>query len=125
MKIDKFTIDHYETVCGWWKDYEWNPIPLESLPTTGFIVDDVCAGFLYKTDSNIAWLEFVVSNKKANKEEKSKALNLLIESLCEEAKKDKYNVIFTSCQHKGLIQKYLNNGFIKTDLNMTNLIRSL
>jgi hypothetical protein len=129
MNIIKFDHTKYELLCEWWKDHNWPNISLESLPTTGYIIEKnetkVCAGFLYKSDSNITWLEFIISNKKCNYETKQEGLDLLIKTLCDEAKKDGYSIVFTSCSHNGLIEKYSNNGFKKTDINMTNMMRVL
>lgn len=125
MKIRPFEITDYLTLHNWWKEYDWQSIPLKSLPQTGFIIDDYCAGFLYKTDSDIAWLEWIVSNKNANKKEKSQALDLLITTLTETAKTNGFRVIFTSVAHKGLTEKYKTLGFKETDSRMTNLIKEL
>ncbi len=115
----------YQTICSWWEKHNWPKIPLVMLPQTGYIIDNVCAGFLYQTDSNIAWLEFIISNPDITKENRSKALDILIDKLSETARGLGFTTIFTSSNHPSLINKYENNGFTKADFNMTNLMRIL
>ena len=60
----------YEKFCKWWKFWRWKPIEKVLLPNNGLgglkITDengvDVCVGFLYETNSGIAWIEFIISN---------------------------------------------------------------
>ena len=123
MKVRKF--DHmadYETLCMWWKQHEWLPVPVQCLPMTGFIVDGLAAGFLYKTDSNIAWLEWVVANKESDKEERSKAIDLVVDELILRAKELGYTRIFTSTNNPKLEARYHKHGFGSFDKNVTQMI---
>jgi len=126
MQIMKFDKDkHYDTICSWWEKHQWPKIPLTMLPQTGYIVDDLCAGFLYQTDSNIAWLEFIISNPESTKDDRSKALDILIDRLSEDARGMGFTMIFSSINHSNLINKYEKNGFNIADKNMTNMVRIL
>lgn len=123
MKIVKFEkIEHYEDVCYWWSQHDWSQLPRDALPKTGFIVEGVAAGFLYKTDSQFAILEFIISNKNAKKEDRKQAVDLVVKNLIDEAKNSGYNLIFSSICHPSLMTIYENNGLIKTDTNMTNYV---
>ena len=125
MEIRKFQKEDHPMVCSWWKAHSWPLIPIEMLPTTGVIVDDVAAGFLYKTDSKIAWIEFIVTDPVSDKAHRSEALDKLISSLSEEAKSDGYALIFTSVEHPKLLARNQEHGFAVTDTNMTNMIKRL
>jgi hypothetical protein len=125
MNVRFFTESDYPTVCSWWKDHEWPSIPLIFLPKTGIIVDDCAVGFVYGTDSKLCWLEFVVVDKRAEKERRRKALDILISEATNIAKECGYVAMFSSVSHKGLIERYKNHNFQITDQNMTNLIRTL
>lgn len=126
MEILQFNAPmHYESLCSWWKAHDWSVIDLDLLPATGFIVPNVCAGFLYATDSGFCLSEFIISNPAIEYKIRSEGLDMLINKLAEEAKKKGYKVMFTSVEHEGLIKRYENNGFIKTDTNMTNLLKVL
>ena len=60
----------YETLCIFWNFWNFTIPPKNCLPNNGTggikIVDAnntiICAGFLYETNSGIAWLEFIVLN---------------------------------------------------------------
>lgn len=114
-----------ETLGNWWAAYNFPVVPKESLPKNGLIIDNVCAGFLYCTDSNIAWLEFVVGNPSLSKEERKVGLNELLFGLAGLAKELGYGVLFSSVTHPSLMDRYLETGFQKTDTNMTNLMRRI
>ena len=60
-----------------------------------------------------------------NKNDRNKALDLLINKLIEQAKELKFKVIFTSVEHKKLLERYKDHGFVETDKSMTNMIKRL
>lgn len=102
----------------------------EVLPQTGVIVENdagvpVCAGFIYKTDSKICWLEFIVSDPLSDTLERGRALDTLIDSLVSRAKQMEFSVMFTSSNHERLIKRYENHEFQVTDRNVTHLVRQL
>ena len=127
MYIREFTeVDHAQ-VAGWWLAHKWPVIPLPSLPKNGLIVvgDDgreVCAGFIYQTDSDIAWLEFIVSNPECSMRVRAKSLDTLIAGLKARAQELGHRCFFTSLSSKGLMKLYEKHGFQRTDTKMTNFI---
>lgn len=125
MNLRKYTNLDYWTLTSWWHLHDWPCPDQEMLPETGFIVEDICAGFLYKTDSKIALLEFIISNPQTTKEKRANGLDILITALCEEAKKLEFKAIFTSVQHKKLIQRYENHGFVIADNDMKNMVKRI
>lgn len=118
---------HYKTICEWWKWWKWPELPLESLPKTGLVacVDEspVCAGWVYRTDSNICWMEWIISNPQAGKAERHAAIELLLDALTESAELMGYKVIFTSARNQHLIRRLNGRGFAVTDREMTNLTK--
>ena len=62
MKTRPYSDEDYETVCRWWAEHGWNPVPREFLPV-GVIVDGVAAGFLYEA-KGVAYgmAEWIVAN---------------------------------------------------------------
>lgn len=115
----------YALLSEWWAAHNWPPMPEQFLPRTGVVVEvedkAVCAGFLYKTDSAFAWLEWVVSDPKSDKLERSQALDTLIGSLLHIAQSLGFQAIHTSARHPGLIERYQAHGFVLADTQMTNL----
>lgn len=125
MTARAFTPADYAEVASWWEAQGWPVIPPEMLPGTGVVVPGLAAGFLYKTDSAIAILEFVVANPASDKMERRAALDAVIEALLAYAALVGARAVFTSCQHPSLLARYQNHGFQITDTGMTNLIRRI
>lgn len=123
--IRPYKTEDLAEIGSWWNKHKWGVLPPEMLPKTGFVVESYCAGFLYKTDSSIAILEFIISNPSTDKEKRAEALDLLISTLITKAKEDGHSAIFSSIQHPSLISRYKKHGFVTGDLNMTNMVRVL
>lgn len=124
MQIRKYVSSQdYFSIAVWWNEQKWTSIPQDHLPEHGFIVEGIAAGFLYKTDSKFALLEFVIANPSTSKEERSEALDLIIDNLLNLAKELEFKSVFSSITHPKLVNRYKEHGFTVTDENMTNLIR--
>lgn len=112
----------YETICDWWKWWRWQPVGKESLPdngTGGFMVKhgqvEVCAGFLYTTNSNLCKIEWIISNYEVkDKTIRQEALELLIDALCKKAKHLGFKAAFTYLLNENLIKKFERSGFVKS-----------
>lgn len=125
MQARTYIDTDYVSVAKWWLGHKWPVVEKKSLPKTGFIVDNVCAGFLYKTDSSIAWLEFIIANPRSSKEERSEGLNAVIEAAIKHASDEGFTTVFSSLQHPGLINRFKEHGFQERDNNMTNVMRTI
>jgi hypothetical protein len=125
-KFDEGMAGDYEKLTVWWQLHNWPTPPLECLPPTGFIVEhegqDIAAGFLYLTDSEMCLLEYVVGNPLCDKIVRGNALDLLISTLLAEASYQGRKFVFSSIMHPSLIERYKKHGGIATESNMTNFI---
>lgn len=125
--------DYDETLVSWWKAWRWTAPSKEMLPQDGMggimVKDgdvDVCAGFIYFTNSKTAWLEYVVSNPEYKDREKRKeALELLINVLSLFAKDKGYKYIYTSLKNKPLMERYESCGFIYGSNNCQEMVKVL
>ena len=123
----------YECILtGWWNDWNWMAPPKDSLPEDGLggvMIHkgdvNVCAGFLYGTNSKTAWCEYVISNKEYKGNDRSDAIRLLITILSKIAKDRGYKYIFTSVKHPGLINHYKNCGYIESSKGCQEMIKIL
>ena len=125
----------YDKLKGWWDFWKFPAPAVAALPkyddelTTGLMVSsngiDICAGFLYETNSALCWVEFIVSNPDSGKEERSKALSLLIDEFTEEAKRLGFGAIFASIKHPSLLKKYIKAGYTLGTTNTNELIKIL
>lgn len=119
----------YDLLCEWWISWGWNPPTKDFLPDCGMICYEentpICAGFLYATNSKVAWLEWIISNKNyRNRENRKIALNLLIETLTNIAEKSGFKYVYTILKHDGLIKAYEEVGYIKGSLG-TEMIKTI
>lgn len=121
--------DYNNILCGWWKDWRWTPPPFDFLPKTGVIVSkdgiDVCAGFIYFTNSKVAWLEFIVSNFNYKEKDRGEIINFTINILSELAKDNGFDYLYASLKNKSLIERYKQNGFKQGDSNCQEMIKKV
>lgn len=109
MNIRYYQSSDYPVITSWFLGNDLPKFPEELIPSTGFIVENLCAGWLYKTDSKIALVETFIGNPKADKEERQKAVNLMFSSLIEEAKKQGFTLLLASSKHDRVINYGINN----------------
>lgn len=120
LKVRALQESDWQTLVNWWSSWEdWKIHPTkESLPMNGIgglIVEDeespIVAGFLYLTNSNIAWMEWIISDKNYKKENKREAIELLINSLEQVAKSTGKDIIFSVSKNKGLLNIHKKLGY--------------
>ena len=125
--------DYEDVLVGWWKDWGWTPPIKDFLPLDGvggIMVewDDipVCAGFIIQTNSKVAWIEWIVSNKNfKEKLHRKDALNLLVQTLTDVAKKTGSTYAYTILKSPSLINIYKNNGYLGTEQNINEMIKKI
>lgn len=108
----------YPELCGWWKDFRF-PAPAQHLlpdnGKCGVMISkgkfNVCAGFIYFTNSSFALCEFVVSNFKYKEKDRAEALKMLYEKMEMIAKAEGYSVLFSTVRNKPLINKMESFGW--------------
>lgn len=126
--------EDYETFCRFWNFWKFPIIPREFLPENGTggikICNErneiICAGFLYQTNSKIAWIEFIVSNpeikdKKVRHDSQIELISLLVV----EAEEKGFKAVFSSVVNPSLINKFFEVGFTKNKGNSTELMIAL
>lgn len=125
--------DYDEILVGWWKDWGFVPPSKEFLPDNGvggcLIMDDevpVCAGFLYNTNSKIAWVDWIISSKDYRKKpERNEAISLLILTLTNIAKNLGYKYAYSLMDNKRLVDLYEKLGYTKTASYTEEMIKIL
>lgn len=120
----------YEVLCDFWDWWKFPAPPKKCLPNNGLggikIVNEfntiICAGFLYETNSGIAWLEFIVSNPYIkDRKIRHEAQILLISMLTIEAEEKGFTAVFASITNKSLIKKYIEVGYTKNPIGSVEL----
>jgi len=123
--------DYEAILVGWWKAWGWDAPLRDFLPQNGeggiMVMDGdipVCAGFIYNTNSKVAWVDWIISNKDY-KESRSEAIVLLVETLTSIAKNLDNNYAYALIKHKGLIKTYESLGYMQAENYNTEMIKKL
>lgn len=113
MEVRKYKNTDYYTLSYWWDKHGQNYPELETLPDSGYIVDNIAACFVYKTNSNLAMIEFLISNPESNKEERNQAIDLVIDACINDAKESGYKVIYNVVDLKKphVVKRFTDRGF--------------
>jgi len=125
--------DYDDVLVGWWKDWKWTPPVKDFLPLDGrggIMVEwdgiPVCAGFIIQTNSKVAMVEWVVSNKDfKEKAIRKDAMNLLIQTLTDVAKETGNTYTYTILKNPSLTNIYKNNGYLGHEQNITEMIKKI
>tara|TARA_R110000782_G_scaffold2722_5_gene10324 strand:- start:1094 stop:1504 length:411 start_codon:yes stop_codon:yes gene_type:complete len=123
--------DYDDYLVKWWRDWEWEAPLKDFLPENGeggLIVLDgetpVCAGFIYMTNSKVAWVDWIISNKEYKEKEKRQgALDILIESLTKTCESSGSKFIYALLKHNGLIKTYEKMGYVSGDNYTQEMIK--
>jgi len=106
------------TLQEWWVKWNWPTVTKEMLPLNGcggLIVYKgdipIVAGFLYLTNSNIAWMEWIISNKDYKEKDRKEALKTLILGLEDIALSVSKDIIFSVSKSKSLINIHKELGY--------------
>jgi hypothetical protein len=125
--------DYEDILVGWWKQWGWEPPQKDFLPNNGkggIIVYDgetpVCAGYMYLTNSKVAWVDWIISSKEYNKKPQRKnAIKLLVSALTEICKNTGSKYVYALIKSQNLIGTYEELGYIKGDSYTNEMIKLL
>lgn len=129
FNIRQLEYQDYDTLVKWWNDWGLDAPSKDFLPEDGIggimIVDKdtpVCAGFIYNTNSKVAWVDWIVSNTQYRGERKE-AILLLIDSLTNICKNTGSKYVFSNNNNRFLINYFIKSGYIKGCENSVELIK--
>jgi len=123
LNVRSLTENDYGLLVTWWKDWGWDPVPQDMLPDngrSGIMIEDgnkpIIAGFLFWSNSNMVWLDWIISDKKCSKITRAKALYTLINVAEEMIKKSGKKYIITVSDNKSLIATFnKKNWYVDKD----------
>lgn len=121
--------DYDGVLTKWWKEWGFPVPPVECLPRHGLIVSDaegdLYAGFLYFTDSDMAWMEWVVCNRSACVSRRRGAL-LFMTGLFEQiARGGGAKHLFTSTVRGDFANSLCKCGFERGDTGVIHLVKNI
>lgn len=113
--------DYDQYLSPWWIAFGFEPVPKDFLPensTGGFIVFDddipIVSAFLYSTNSGIAWVDWVISNKEYRKKpERRIAIELLITTLTNTAREAGFKYCYSLMKNPQLVNIFEKMGYTK------------
>src|SRR6056297_798892 len=111
-------------IFEWWNYYGFKEVDPKTLPKMGLIVSksgvNLYSCFVYFTDSEIAWMEWVVSNPKADVQLKKGAFEKMMDVLDVVLKLKGVKTLFTSTNLNVFKNKLSKNNFVETDKNVSH-----
>lgn len=121
--------EDYNELLTWWKWHRFSPPLLEMLPNSGVMLSkegiNICAGYIYFTNSNICWIEFIVSNPNYRESDRKEAIKELIQQLGYIAKDNGFKVVYTNLKNPSLIKYFSDVGYIEGSVKTTEMINLL
>ncbi len=125
--------DYEDILVGWWQQWGWEPPQKDFLPRDGkggiIVYDDetpICAGYMYLTNSKVAWVDWIISNKEYTKKPQRKdAIKLLVSALTEICKTTGSKYVYAPIKNQSLIGTYEELGYIKGDSYTSEMIKVL
>ncbi|MBC7845578.1 MAG: hypothetical protein H7Y10_03700 [Flavobacterium sp.] len=132
FSIRFLTDSDYELLCQWWKDWKWDAPPRDFLPQNGLggimVEKDgvpVVAGFVYFTNSAVAWSEFIISDFQYREKDRKQAKQILIFELCELARSKGSKYIYTVVKNQFLKKDYEEAGFTNGSKKVDEMVMFL
>jgi len=124
----------YDTILSeWWRAWGWEPVERDFLPDDGkgglMVLDDeepVCAGYIYTTNSKVAWVDWIISSDTYRKKpQRREGLKLLIETLTDICKNTGHKYSYALIKNRSLIGIYEDLGYAKGDNYSSEMIKVL
>lgn len=122
----------YDLLCQWWKDWRWQAPPRDFLPQNGcggLMIEKegvpIVAGFLYFTNSAVAWPEFIISNFEYKNKDRKEAVKILILELTELARSKGSKYIYTVVKNQNLKAAYQEIGFVNGSVKVDEMVMVL
>ena len=121
FNINPLSYEDYDNILvDWWESWGFKPPARDFLPQNaegGLMVwkekTPVCAGFLYTTNSNVGWIEWIISDKEYRDKDRQQAVVLLISELERISKNIGIKYIFSNNDNNRLIETFHRLGYNK------------
>ena len=111
MKCRLYKYIDYEDIKNWYESHGEKSPPRRFLPKNGYVVDGIAAGFLFRTDADLALVEGFISNKVANAKQKRSAFDMISHSLINRSKELGYDRVVAFSARKSTKRLCLRFGF--------------
>jgi hypothetical protein len=116
---------HEVELKKWLNQWKLSHNIIDILPTTGWIIDNVAALFVYETNSKMCFIECLISNKDLHKEITTHALDILVESAIINMRKKGFKYIGANSTYESVIERAKKHGFTVNSENYKYFMRSI
>ena len=118
FKHRRLETQDYPVLLDWWKWFRF-PAPKQAmLPNNGkggiMITKEgknICAGFIYQTNSAFCLIEYIVSNPNYKDTDRKEALKYLIDVLEKTGKSMGYKLVFSSVKNENLVNTFKDSDY--------------
>ena len=118
-KVIHYAHEHYSQIKEWFALREL-PVPSHhSLPTNGFIVPGVAAGFIYLTDSDVSILDCFISNPLTTDVDRDEALDSIAKHLIACAELHDTKILICNTVLKAIKDRAVYLGFTDTGMHFS------
>tara|TARA_Y100001938_G_C7983554_1_gene375672 strand:- start:355 stop:774 length:420 start_codon:yes stop_codon:yes gene_type:complete len=126
-------LDYEKYLVKWWKDWEWVAPVKDFLPDSGkggimvlYKDTPVCAGYIYMTNSKVAWVDWIISDRHYKKKpQRKQAIFLLIETLTKMCRDLGFVFCYALIKNKNLMATYTKLGYNEADSYNKEMIKKL
>jgi hypothetical protein len=103
---------HFEEIDSWYHERGIEPPERSYYPKTGYIIEGLAAGFLYKFEGvPIGFLDGYISNPKSNKYDRGRALDFITELLIKWSEMKSIKRLLATSKHPMIKERALRVGF--------------
>lgn len=103
---------HHSQICSWLRKRGFeHVIPLEDYPEDGFVVDATACGFLIKTNTRTAIVDYIITNSDANAFARGRAVKNIARQIIATAKNLGFKYIKCDSQIDTIVRLADSLGF--------------
>jgi hypothetical protein len=122
LQLRQLKESDWEILSDWWKAWGWPDMNKDLMPMDGLgglLVEKdgkpISAGFLYLTNSKVAWTEWIVSDPDYREDDRKESLSILVKGLEDVAITNGYKIILSIGRNKGLLNIHKELGYTVDD----------
>lgn len=119
--------EDYQELLTWWKWHRFPAPAIEMLPNSGVMISkkeiNICAGYIYFTNSSICWVEFIVSNPNYRESDRKEAIKEVIQQLTSIAKDNGFKAVYTNLKNPSLIKYFKEVDYQEGSIQTTEMIK--
>lgn len=115
---------HLEMITKWYKQWDMPIDDIIMLPPTGLIIPDVCAVFIYKTNSLICLIENLICNQECDLETRQQGLSIITNDILDMAKDCGFKKIISLVSNPKVIERITKLSYTISEEKFHIMIRS-